>query len=361
MKTLEVDLGDRAYPIHIGSGLLPLPHLIRPHLEGRNVMVVTDETVGPLYLARQMQALADYDTATVVLSDGEEHKTLETMGRIITALLTRRFDRQCALVALGGGVVGDITGFAAACYQRGVNYLQVPTTLLAQVDSSVGGKTAVNHPLGKNMIGAFHQPRCVIADTDTLATLPDREYRAGLAEVIKYGLIRDPELFLWIEEHLGNLLARDPVAQTHAIERSCRNKAEIVAADEREIGPRALLNLGHTFGHAIETGLGYGVWLHGEAVAAGMCLAARLSARLGWLDGAAVERIEALVRRAGLPVRAPAVLSAPEMRDLMAVDKKAREGALRLVLLEDLGKAIVTPGYDAAALDLTLAECRAKR
>jgi len=258
-------------------------------------------------------------------------------------------------------VVGDITGFAAACYQRGINYIQVPTTLLAQVDSSVGGKTAVNHPLGKNMIGAFHQPRCVISDTDTLVTLPDREYRAGFAEVIKYGLIRDPEFFLWIEEHLEDLLARDPVAQTQAIERSCRNKAAIVAADERETGPRALLNLGHTFGHAIETGLGYGVWLHGEAVAAGMCLAARLSARLGWLDGAAVERIESLVRRAGLPVQVPAALSAPEMRDLMAVDKKARGGALRLVLLEDMGKAIVTRGYDAAALDLTLAECGAGR
>ncbi|MGQ0593971.1 MAG: 3-dehydroquinate synthase [Gammaproteobacteria bacterium] len=361
MKTLEVDLADRAYPIHIGSGLLPLPDLIRPHLEGRNVMVVTNETVGPLYLARQKQALADHDTATVVLPDGEEHKTLETMGRIITALLTRRFDRQCTLVALGGGVVGDITGFAAACYQRGVNYLQVPTTLLAQVDSSVGGKTAVNHLLGKNMIGAFHQPRCVIADIDTLATLPDREYRAGLAEVIKYGLIRDPEFFLWIEEHMGDLLARDPMAQTQAIERSCRNKAEIVAADERETGQRALLNLGHTFGHAIETGLGYGVWLHGEAVAAGMCLAARLSARLGWLEGAAVERIESLVRGAGLPVRAPGALSAPKMRELMAVDKKARGGALRLVLLEDLGKAIVTGRYDAAALDLTLAECGAER
>ncbi len=361
MKTLEVDLGDRAYPIHIGPGLLSLPDLIRPHLEGRNVMVVTNETVGPLYLARQAQALADYDTATVVLPDGEQHKTLETMGRIITALLTRRFDRQCTLVALGGGVVGDITGFAAACYQRGVDYLQIPTTLLAQVDSAVGGKTAVNHPLGKNMIGAFHQPRCVVADTDTLATLPDREYRAGLAEVIKYGLIRDPQLFLWIEGHLGELLARDPAAQTHAIERSCRNKAEIVAADERETGQRALLNLGHTFGHAIETGLGYGVWLHGEAVAAGMCLAARLSARLGLIDGVAVERIESLVRGAGLPIRAPAALSAPHMRELMAVDKKARGGVLRLVLLEDVGKAIVTRRYDPAALDLTLAERGAER
>ncbi len=359
MTALKVELGERSYPIHIGPGLLASAELLRPHLEGRRIMVVTNETVGPLYLSRQMQALAGCDTATVILPDGEAYKTLESMERIVTALLAGRFDRHCTLIALGGGVVGDITGFAAACYQRGVRYIQAPTTLLAQVDSSVGGKTAVNHALGKNMIGAFHQPRCVIADTDTLATLPDREYRAGLAEVIKYGLIRDPELFRWLEEHIEALLARDPLAQSHAIERSCRNKAEVVAADELETGQRALLNLGHTFGHAIETGLGYGVWLHGEAVGAGMCLAARLSACLGWLDRTAVARIEALVRRAGLPLRAPAALPAEKMRELMAVDKKARGSRLRLVLLEDVGRAVVTDRYDSAALNRTLAECRA--
>ncbi len=361
MTTLSVDLGARTYPIHIGPGLLDSAELLRPHLAGRSVMVVSNETVAPLYLARLLQALSGYNTATVILPDGEEHKTLDSMERIITELLKRRFDRQCTLVALGGGVVGDLTGFAAACYQRGVRYIQVPTTLLAQVDSSVGGKTAVNHPLGKNMIGAFHQPRCVIADTDTLTTLPVREYRAGLAEVVKYGLIRDPGFFAWLEEHMGALLRREPGAQVHAIVRSCRNKAEVVSADELETGQRALLNLGHTFGHAIETGLGYGVWLHGEAVGAGMCLAARLSARLGWLDAAALERIEALVRRAGLPVRAPAALSVAELRERMAVDKKAREGGVRLVLLEDVGKAVVTGGYDAGALDATLAEGRAER
>jgi 3-dehydroquinate synthase len=356
MKTLTVELGSRSYPIHIGPGLLARGELIRPYLVGRKVMVVTNETVGPLYLDRQLAALADYDTATVVLPDGEAHKTLDVMNRIITELLSRRFDRQCTLIALGGGVVGDTTGFAAASYQRGVRYLQVPTTLLAQVDSSVGGKTAVNHALGKNMIGAFHQPSCVLADTETLATLPDREYRAGIAEVIKYGLIRDPGFFLWLEGHMDELLARDPTAQTHAIERSCRNKSEIVASDERETGQRALLNLGHTFGHAIETGLGYGQWLHGEAVAAGMCLAARLSARLGLIDAATVARIESLVNRAGLPVDPPATLGAEEIRRLMAVDKKNQGGTVRLVLLEALGKARVTGQYDAEALDRTLAE-----
>jgi 3-dehydroquinate synthase len=280
------------------------------------------------------------------------------MGRIITALLENRFDRGCTLVALGGGVVGDITGFAAACYQRGVDYIQVPTTLLAQVDSSVGGKTAVNHPLGKNMIGAFHQPRCVVSDTRTLTTLDDRQLSAGLAEVIKYGLIRDFGFFEWLENHMTDLLAREPEALAHAIRRSCEVKAEIVASDEREAGERALLNLGHTFGHAIETGLGYGRWLHGEAVGAGICMAADLSARLGWIGQPEVERVEALIRQARLPLRAPAGLSVTEMLSLMAVDKKARGGTVRLILMEALGKGVVTARYDAAALTETLSQRR---
>ncbi len=283
-STLDVDLGVRSYPIHIGPGLIDDPELYRPHVSGSQVLIVTNEIVAPLYLDRVEQALRGFQLARVVLPDGEKYKNLEVWNRIMDALLENRFARDCTLVALGGGVVGDMAGFAAACYQRGVAFIQVPTTLLAQVDSSVGGKTGVNHALGKNMIGAFHQPRAVIADTDTLSTLPDRELSAGVAEVIKYGLIRDREFFYWLEANIGPLLERDTEALTFAIERSCRNKAEVVAADEREAGQRALLNLGHTFGHAIETGMGYGAWLHGEAVGTGMCMAADLSFRLGWLD-----------------------------------------------------------------------------
>ncbi|UCE88969.1 MAG: 3-dehydroquinate synthase, partial [Pseudomonadota bacterium] len=286
MRTLQLDLGDRSYPIHIGSGLLTRAEMFAPHLAGRQVMVVSNETVAPLYLDAVMEALQGFERASVILPDGEQYKNLEVLNCIFDALLEKRFDRQCTLVALGGGVVGDMAGFAAACYQRGVAFIQVPTTLLAQVDSSVGGKTGVNHALGKNMIGAFHQPRCVIADTDTLDTLDDRQLSAGVAEVIKYGLIRDAEFFNWLEDNLDDLLARKPEALAHAIERSCRDKADIVAQDELEGGVRALLNLGHTFGHAIEAGTGYGSWLHGEAVAAGMRVAAELSARKGWIDPA---------------------------------------------------------------------------
>ncbi|MFM1892207.1 MAG: 3-dehydroquinate synthase, partial [Pseudomonadota bacterium] len=264
-RVLTVDLGTRAYPIYIGAGLCGDPELYRRHIPSRQVMVVTNETVGPLYLQRVREALAGFELGTVVLPDGEQYKNLEVLNRIFDELLRLRFDRRCTLLALGGGVVGDMTGFAAACYQRGVNFVQVPTTLLAQVDSSVGGKTGVNHPLGKNMIGAFHQPLCVIADTDTLSTLPERELSAGLAEVIKYGLISDPEFFAWLEANMDALRRRDPAALGYAIERSCADKAAVVAADEKEAGQRALLNLGHTFGHAIETGMGYGAWLHGEA------------------------------------------------------------------------------------------------
>jgi 3-dehydroquinate synthase len=294
----------------------------------------------------------------VILPDGERYKTLEVWNRIMDALLGSRFGRDCTILALGGGVVGDMAGFAAACYQRGVDFVQVPTTLLAQVDSSVGGKTGVNHVLGKNMIGAFHQPRAVVADTDTMSTLPDRELSAGIAEVIKYGLIRDPGLFAWLEANMEVLLARDSAALAYAVERSCRNKAEVVAADEREGGQRALLNLGHTFGHAIETGMGYGEWLHGEAVAAGMCMAADLSHRLGWIDATALARTRDLIAAARLPVDPPAEMATARFRELMAVDKKVRDGRLRLVLLKGIGSSLVTGDFDAQALDDTLSRAR---
>ncbi len=354
MKTLYVELGDRRYPIYIGPGLLDRPDLLRTHVPGRQVLVVSNTTVAPLYLDRVRAALAGLRHEAVILPDGEQYKTLETLDEIFTALLSHRLDRDCTLVALGGGVIGDLAGFAAACYQRGVHFVQIPTTLLAQVDSSVGGKTAVNHPLGKNMIGAFYQPRCVLADTDTLKTLPDRELSAGLAEVIKYGLIRDLPFLEWLEDHIEQLLARDAAALTEAIERSCRNKADIVAADERETGERALLNLGHTFGHAIETGMGYGEWLHGEAVAVGMNLAADLSARLGWLKGEQVERVRALLARARLPLNAPEGLTADDFLRLMAVDKKVKEGQLRLILLRALGHGVIAETVDPRLLRDTL-------
>ena len=354
MKTLYVELGDRRYPIYIGPGLLDRPDLLRAHVPGRQVLVVSNTTVAPLYLDRVRAALAGLRHEAVVLPDGEQYKTLETLDEIFTALLSHRLDRDCTLVALGGGVIGDMAGFAAACYQRGVHFVQIPTTLLAQVDSSVGGKTAVNHPLGKNMIGAFYQPRCVLADTDTLKTLPDRELSAGLAEVIKYGLIRDLPFLEWLEDHIEQLLARDAAALTEAIERSCRNKADIVAADERETGERALLNLGHTFGHAIETGMGYGEWLHGEAVAVGMNLAADLSARLGWLKGEQVERVRALLARARLPLNAPEGLTADDFLRLMAVDKKVKEGQLRFILLRALGHGVIAETVDPRLLRDTL-------
>ncbi|WP_296805016.1 3-dehydroquinate synthase [Thiocapsa sp.] len=352
--SLTVALGARAYPIHIGSGLISDPDLYRPHLFGSQVMIVTNETVAPLYLEAARSALEGYHVDEVVLPDGEQHKTLEVWNRIFDALLQARFGRDCTLVALGGGVVGDMTGFAAACYQRGVGFIQVPTTLLAQVDSSVGGKTGINHPAGKNMIGAFHQPRAVIADTSTLATLPQRELSAGLAEVLKYGLIRDATFLAWLETHMAELLARDPDALAYIIRRSCEIKAEIVAEDELEAGQRALLNLGHTFGHAIETATGYGTWLHGEAVGVGICMAADLSARMGWLTDVDVERVRRLVASAGLPVAAPNDLSADRFLELMAVDKKVQDGQLRLVLLQHPGDALVTADVDPNLLRATL-------
>jgi len=358
MNTLHVDLADRSYPIHIGPGLLNDPELLRPCIAGSRAAVVTNTTVGPLYLDRVLRLLRAWNPISVVLPDGEAHKTLAVLNDIFTALLEARCDRQTTLVALGGGVVGDMTGFAAATYQRGVPFIQIPTTLLAQVDSSVGGKTGVNHPLGKNMIGAFHQPRCVIIDTDTLATLPDNELSAGLAEVIKYGLIGDPEFFGWLEQNMDRLLARDAGALAYAIERSCADKARVVAADERETGSRALLNLGHTFGHAIETGVGYGNWLHGEAVAAGLCMAADLARRLGWLGSDEQARIEALVRRARLPTRAPHALGSARLRELMNVDKKVEAGRLRLVLPKGLGQSVITAEVPPQVLQDTLEHCR---
>ncbi|HCB13358.1 MAG TPA: 3-dehydroquinate synthase [Gammaproteobacteria bacterium] len=354
MKTLYVELGDRRYPIHIGPGLLTQRELLRPHIPGRQALVVSNTTVAPLYLEPVCAALDGLRHEAVILPDGEQYKTLDMLNEIFTALLNHRFDRNCTVIALGGGVIGDMAGFAAACYQRGVHFIQIPTTLLAQVDSSVGGKTAVNHPLGKNMIGAFYQPLCVLADTDTLATLPDRELSAGLAEVIKYGLIRDVPFLVWLETNLEALMARDAAALSEAIERSCRNKAEIVAADERETGERALLNLGHTFGHAIETGVGYGEWLHGEAVAAGMIMAADLSARIGWLDQAQVDRVRQLLARARLPLRPPLALTPDDFLRLMAVDKKVKDGRLRLILLRDLGQAVIASDTDPHFLRETL-------
>ena len=358
MQTLNVDLGKRGYPIHIGPGLLSQADLLLPHLVQPRAVIVTNTVVAPLYLERLTATLQSADVAVipVILPDGEAHKNWDTLNLIFDALLTHRAERKTTLIALGGGVIGDLTGFAAASYQRGVPFIQVPTTLLSQVDSSVGGKTGINHPLGKNMIGAFYQPQVVLADTETLNTLPDRELSAGLAEVIKYGLIGDLPFLEWLEINMIKLRARDPQALQYAIARSCQNKADVVAADERESGVRAHLNLGHTFGHAIETGMGYGNWLHGEAVGAGMVMAAEASRRMGWLSAADVSRTRALIRAAGLPDVAPD-LGAGQYLDLMGHDKKVESGKMRFVLLKKLGEAIVTGDLSAAALKDTLTAC----
>jgi len=356
METLTLDLGNRSYPIHIGDGLLNRPELLAPYLQGRRLFVVSNVTVAPLHGARLRQLLQGHDYSWFDLPDGEAYKTLETIESILTRMLELRLDRSSLAIAFGGGVVGDIVGFAAAIYQRGIEFIQIPTTLLAQVDSSVGGKTGVNHPLGKNMIGAFHQPRAVLIDIDTLNTLPIRELRAGVAEVIKYGLIHDADFFGWLEQHIEKLLSLDPVITIAAIQRSCACKASVVAADELESGQRALLNLGHTFGHAIETGMGYGTWLHGEAVGTGMAMAARMSERLGWLDPSARERTEALIARAGLALYPPPELTPERFRELMAIDKKVLAGRLRLVLLQAIGNAVVTGQFAPEALSATLAE-----
>lgn len=354
MKQLTVELDDRSYPIYIGSQLLSEAELYTRHIQSKQVLIVTNEIVAPLYLETVLRNLSAYQVETVILPDGEQYKTLEQLSRIFDKLLTSKFSRNATLIALGGGVIGDMGGFAAACYQRGIAFLQIPTTLLAQVDSSVGGKTGVNHPLGKNMIGAFYQPQCVLADTDVLNTLDDRQLAAGLSEVIKYGLIRDADFFVWLERNIDALRGRDKQALAYAIEHSCRNKAEIVAEDETESGVRATLNLGHTFGHAIETGTGYGAYLHGEAVAIGICQAADLSMRKGWLSPQDVERIIALIRRTGLPVNPPAALATERFLELMAVDKKNLDGRIRLILLEKIGKATLPIYVDRAFLELTL-------
>lgn len=354
MKTLQVSLDDRSYPIYIGGDLLKQTTLLTQHIKGKDVLVVTNTTVAPLYLHSVLEALSDYHCESVILPDGEQYKTLDVLNQVFTKLLEEKFSRQVTLIALGGGVVGDMTGFAAACYQRGVPFIQIPTTLLSQVDSSVGGKTAVNHALGKNMIGVFYQPQCVIADTLTLTTLDDRQLSSGLAEVIKYGLINDPKFFDWLEQNMSGLIARDQTLLAEAIERSCQDKADVVASDELEQGVRALLNLGHTFGHAIETGMGYGNWLHGEAIAVGMVMAADLSQRMGWITELDIARIKAVFIAAGLPVLAPKGMTSEQFMTLMSVDKKVQEGRIRLVLLRGIGQAIISDDYSAAKLAETL-------
>ena len=356
--TVEVELGDRTYPIYIGSGLLAGGDLLRKHVPGNTALVVTNETVAPLYLDRVVAALSEggeIRVETVVLPDGEEHKNVDVLMKVFDKALDARLDRQTTFVALGGGVIGDMTGFAAASYQRGVHFVQIPTTVMAMVDSSVGGKTGVNHPAGKNMIGAFYQPRCVLVDTDTLSTLPDREYASGMAEVVKYGLIRDADFFEWQERNVDALMARDGDVVVRAIERSCVNKAEVVALDEKEGGVRATLNLGHTFGHAIETGIGYGEWLHGEAVSVGMVMAADMSERLGWTDESVARRTLDLLKKFNLPTDVPECMTVETFEKLMAVDKKAANGKLRLILLKgDLGGCVFTADFDARVLAETL-------
>ena len=357
-QTLTVALDERSYPIHIGCGLLGNADLWRPHLNPKmGAVVITNTTVAPLYLDTVMATLAELGCPafSVILPDGEEYKSWETLNTVFDALLENRCERGTTLIALGGGVIGDLVGFAAACYQRGAPFIQVPTTLLSQVDSSVGGKTAINHPLGKNMIGAFYQPKLVLADLDTLDTLPPREMAAGMSEVVKYGLIRDEAFFQWLEQNAEGLMARDKTLLARAVHQSCAHKAEVVARDEREAGERALLNLGHTFGHAIETGMGYGSWLHGEAVAAGTVMAALLSQQLGWLDARAIERVRALFERIGLPVAGPWLAATPAASaerylELMRHDKKVSAGVMRLVLLKAIGQAVVSAEADDVAI-----------
>jgi 3-dehydroquinate synthase len=359
MMTITVELGERAYPIYVGSGLLGRPGLLDPHLAGRDVLIVTNTTVGPLYEQRLRAMLAQNRVATVTLPDGEAHKNIVTVETVLDALVHGGHGRDCVVAALGGGVVGDIAGFAAAIYQRGVDFVQVPTTLLAQVDSAVGGKTGVNHPGGKNMVGSFHQPLFVLSDPGTLQTLPDRELAAGTAEVVKYGLIADARFFAWLEENAAALLRRDAGALAHVIRRSCELKAEVVSGDERERGRRALLNLGHTFGHAIELCAGYGEWLHGEAVAAGMAMAARFSQRLGLLPAGEVARIGRVLATLGLPEKPPKA-DPDEFLAALGRDKKVLAGQVRLVLLPAIGNAQVTADFPPAELqDFVRAELQA--
>jgi 3-dehydroquinate synthase len=349
MESVRVALGSRSYPIHIGTGLISSPALYAEHLAGGGAAIVTNEVVAPLYLQKVKLALQGARVAEIIVPDGEQAKSWQTLNHVFDALLGARCGRDTLIVALGGGVVGDLAGFAAAVYQRGVAFLQVPTTLLAQVDSSVGGKTAINHALGKNMIGAFHQPLAVISDVATLDTLPERELRSGLAEVIKHGLALDPAFFEWLESNIEKILEKDPRALAHAVRRSCELKARVVAEDERESGARALLNFGHTFGHAIEAATGYGAWLHGEAVAAGMVMAAELSALMGYVKKTDVSRVRTLLQRAGLPVSGPA-LDPERLLELMALDKKAAKGKTRFVVLEAMGRAALRADIEERAV-----------
>lgn len=356
MQTLNVSLADRSYPIHIGKNLLSNARLILPYLKRKHVAIVTNTTVAPLYLEALKQSLQaeGVTVIAIILPDGEAYKNAETLNKIYDALLENRCERNTTLIALGGGVIGDLTGYAAATYLRGVPFIQIPTTLLSQVDSSVGGKTGINHPSGKNMIGAFYQPQLVLADIGTLQTLPPREFSAGVAEVIKYGLIRDADFFDWLETNIDQLMSLNEAVLSYAIYRSCQNKAEVVARDEHENGERALLNLGHTFGHAIENAMGYGVWLHGEAVAAGTIMAADLSQRLGWLAATDMARIKALLLKANLPTDAPE-LGVERYLNLMQLDKKVADGKIRLILQKSIGSAVITSDYDADKLMETLA------
>jgi 3-dehydroquinate synthase len=354
--TLTVELGDRSYPIFIGSGLLSQPELLCRYVKGGTALIVSNTTIAPLYI-EQIKTNLDSQNIQhdcVILEDGEQFKTLEAVQTIITTLLEKKHNRQTTLIALGGGVVGDITGFAASVYQRGVNFIQIPTTTLSQVDSSVGGKTGVNHILGKNMIGAFHQPQCVIADISTLSTLPNREFSAGLAEIIKYGLIHDAKFFKWLEQNISKLMARDSDIIAQAILVSCQTKANIVSIDERESGIRAILNLGHTFGQAIEATMGYGNWLHGEAVAAGMVMAVDLSCRQQWIDNSLKQRTIDLLKNANLPVTSPTNMTVDQYMSAMSIDKKVINGTIQFILLKGLGEAIVTSDYNPDFLKATL-------
>jgi 3-dehydroquinate synthase len=358
IQTLNVSLAERTYPIHIGSGLLNQIELLQNHLNSKQVAIITNTTVAPLYLKKVTQPLSDsgFRVVEIILPDGEAYKNNETLQLIYDALIEARCERNTTLIALGGGVIGDLTGYAAATYLRGVPFIQIPTTLLSQVDSSVGGKTGINHPRGKNMIGAFYQPKLVLIDIDTLHTLPARELSAGIAEVIKYGLIRDADFFAWLESQMHQLMALDAAVVAEAVYRSCKNKAEVVAADEKETGERALLNLGHTFGHAIENAMGYGVWLHGEAVAAGTIMAAQLSQRMHWLEESDMQRIKAIFKHANLDQTPPA-LGIEKYLDLMGLDKKVQDGKIRLILQQGIGKSVITSDYDAEQLKQTLASC----
>ena len=350
MKKINIQFDERSYPIYIGEGLISNYELISQHILGKKVAIITNETVADIYLKTLMDTVSSQkELISIILPDGEGYKSKDSLDSIYTQLLQNKADREITLIALGGGVIGDITGFAAATYMRGVNFIQIPTTLLSQVDSSVGGKTGINHPLGKNMIGAFYQPKCVISDMNVLKTLPARELSAGLAEVIKYGLIRDNKFFEWLESHIQFLIDLNPEYLIQAVERSCENKAAVVEADEFESGIRAILNLGHTFGHAIEVAQGYGNWLHGEAVGAGMVMAAKLSQSLGWLADNDVDRIVALIKKAGLPTEPPKI-SVKKYMELMMLDKKTKDGQINLVLQKSIGDAVLTNQYDPKKL-----------